>query len=476
MKPIVTTLFTLGAMGISLFHPVQSCRAKEPREANMLVFLSHSFASAIDVKYKEKLEQAGYTITSALYSDPNVTWDIISEANVLVLTWVPMRSYLDQVEHFQEKSRLFYRFLKAGGGILVFCESNYDQVIPVINAFLSPLAAEILPEQVVDETHVYRQRAYLQYFFSWTTNIAPHEISSGISELWYPLGGSMTGGGRKTFAIKPAGTAWKIIVRGNPSAYSIDPTTRHKTYLSAPPIVAARTYGRGRIVILPSHATFWIHAPYHRIWEQIVHRRGEGEKFLANIYDWLGEPSRNNPDVGRAYRPIGPNLVPNPVFDVCPDARVPLHWEGGLSTTGEVTFSFDTNIVHTGSHALRMEAAVLSTGEYYSQPVMLEKGGLYRLSGWIKSSKLYTNSDRRGYLNGASIALRTGKGMQGWFFQTMDADRQAIRRTKDWTYVTTIFRWEHATGTVHVICSFSGWMPATGQVWFDHVELYQLDR
>ena len=246
----------------------------------------------------------------------------------------------------------------------MLCESDYHQVVPVINEFLSPLGAEILPEQIIDEEHLYRQNSYLQYYFSRTTNVAPHKIANGIKELWYPLGHSLDGGSMKTLTIKANESAWDVIVKGEASAYSIDSRTKQKTYVSAPPLVAARTYGKGRIVLLPSHSTFWIHAAYHRIWENIVHDKGNGSKFLTNIYDWLGEPSRNNPDVGRPFIPFGVNLVINAGFEDCSVAAVPDKWEGGLSTTGEVVFSIEDKVSHTASHSLRMEAESASTGEY----------------------------------------------------------------------------------------------------------------
>ena len=474
---ILTTIFLVTALAIGVIIPSACSAAVEARRANILIFSSHAFNNGpIDLKYKAKLEKAGYTIEHVLYSDANVTWDKISEANLIILSYVPMKSYTDQVKCFRAKTPLFYEYIKAGGGVLMLCEEDYEQVVPVANELLAPLGAEILSEQVVDEENLFQQSAYTQWFFSWTTNVFPHAISEGVKELWYPLGHAKDGNGVKTLAIMTSDPAWSVIVRGETSAYSINPRMKTKSYISAPPIVAVRSYGKGRVVLFPSHSTFWVHAVNHRIWENIVHGRGNGDRFLTNVYDWLGEPSRNNPDVGRPYVPVGDNLIKNPGLEEFSIPGSPSSWEGGLSTIGKVDSILDDKVSHSGRQSLRMKAESASTAEYYTSPVILEEGSMYRLSGWIKSEKLYTEGGGGGYLDGASFALRSGKGTSGWFLQTMDNYRQAIRRTKDWNCVSTTFRWKNKTGKFHVICSYSGCIPATGTVWFDDVELYKLER
>ncbi len=48
---------------------------------------------------------------------------------------------------------------------------------------------------------------------------------------------------------------WQVIVRGEATAYSYNNDTGHKTYASAPPILAVRPVGKGRLVLFPSYST-----------------------------------------------------------------------------------------------------------------------------------------------------------------------------------------------------------------------------
>jgi len=94
------------------------------------------------------------------------------------------------------------------------------------------------------------------------------------------------GYGTMPLKVKEPGGEWRIVVRAADTARS-----SKGTYGSAPPLLAARQHGKGRVVVFPTHTTYWINAGHHRIWEQICMEKGDGAKLLDNIYRWLAEPS-----------------------------------------------------------------------------------------------------------------------------------------------------------------------------------------
>lgn len=237
----------------------------------------------IDPTYKKKLNALGYRVGALEYHD--LTLERVKPFNVLLLQWAPAEGDSEGTEIYRSKIPIIEQFVREGGGVLVTCENAYS-AIKNVNQLLQPFGIEILNEAIVDEKNFYRQTRYLQYYFCKTTNIdREHPIGKGLKEIWYPLMHSLSEG-YGTMPIRVLSNEWRIIVRAADIARS-----SKGTYQSAPPILAARQYGKGRIVVFPTHTTYWINAGYHRIWEQICMEKGDGFKLLDNIYRWLSEPS-----------------------------------------------------------------------------------------------------------------------------------------------------------------------------------------
>jgi len=237
----------------------------------------------IDPTYKKRLNTIGYQVGALEYHELNL--ERIKPFNVLMLQWAPTEGDTEETEIYRSKISVIEQFVREGGGVLVTCENAYG-AIRNVNQLLQPFGIEILNESITDEKNLYRQTRYLQYYFCKTTNIDhEHPIGKGLKEIWYPLAHSLSEG-YGTMPVKVLNGEWQIIVRAADTAHS-----SKGTYKSAPPILAARQYGKGRIVVFPTHTTYWINAGYHRIWEGICMEKGDGFKLLDNIYRWLAEPS-----------------------------------------------------------------------------------------------------------------------------------------------------------------------------------------
>ena len=119
------------------------------------------------------------------------------------------------------------------------------------------------------------------------------------------------------------GPQWQVLVRGEKEAKSyrsdidnlIDLATEG-TYTEAPPVLAARQLGKGRIVCYPISPLFtWLN---HRnpLWPDMVECNGDlaagrpsdSMKMQMNAYKWLAEPSRRLAGFGTyaqtPYKPI----------------------------------------------------------------------------------------------------------------------------------------------------------------------------
>ncbi|NQT51953.1 hypothetical protein HQ576_07880, partial [bacterium] len=255
----------------------------EPRRA-ALCSVGHFapwISQFIDPALKGKLRDRGYEVGHLEYRA--VTPEALRPFNVLILQWAPTAGDTAGSKTYLQKLPIIEDYVRSGGGILVTCENAYD-AFRNINQLLKRFDAEVLVESLVDPTHTFRQKRYLQYYFCSTENLdGAHPVTRGVPRLIVPLNHSLGGGGTLPLRVRPP---WQVIVRGAPTAKSAK-----GTYPSAPPLVAVRPFGAGRVGLFPTHTTYWVNAGYHQIWEGICLDQGNGFQLLDNFCRWLAEPS-----------------------------------------------------------------------------------------------------------------------------------------------------------------------------------------
>ena len=105
---------------------------------------------------------------------------------------------------------------------------------------------------------------------------------------------------------------------------------------------------------------------------------------------------------------------------------------------------------HDGSNCISI-ASDGGADAAWKTTVQVEKGGWYRLSGWIRTENV----------RGAVGALLN---IQNTRIQT-----PAVYGTRDWTYVSKVF--EAPANEVTILCLFGGWGASVGQAWYDEVSL-----
>ncbi len=125
----------------------------------------------------------------------------------------------------------------------------------------------------------------LDYSYYTTRNVfagADHgAITQGVHSLWYPGGQYPTMVASYTMALS---SEWDALVRGMPTAHST-------SVASQPPLVAVRSFGKGRVAIACWDPRFCIEDGMHPAYGGYMLRKADGARLLANLYDWLGAPS-----------------------------------------------------------------------------------------------------------------------------------------------------------------------------------------
>ena len=152
----------------------------------------------------------------------------------------------------------------------------------------------------------------------------------------------------------------------------------------------------------------------------------------------------------------GENLIVNPGFEEISDDQ-PSAWE-----THTWFGDGDCSLVQAGrdgSHAARISSTGGGGDLCWRQTVAVKPGGVYRLSGWIRTDNLESGNGRGALLN----------------VHTLDASiTNAVTGTSDWTHVESIFR-AGGRDSITVHCLFGGWGQSTGTATYDDIRLEEID-
>ena len=205
------------------------------------------------------------------------------------------------------------RFVKEGGGLFLRCSGvRYpgDSDIEYWNMLLEPLGITILHEAVFDKRDSFDFRTVDPNKIWHTDNIEKHAITKGVKDLYLPLYNNGPFPGLAAVRYSPE---WQIVARGEQTAksYKTDDSNAIDlnlpgTYTKSPPVVAVRTFGKGRVVSFPLGYIFLSGNHGNPIWPAVVETDGEKDKgrpshtqqLMLNSIKWLSEPAQENPQLG----------------------------------------------------------------------------------------------------------------------------------------------------------------------------------
>jgi hypothetical protein len=216
------------------------------------------------------------------------------------------------------------RYLNDGGSVLIqpFAERYQGHVDEEFwNIVLKPFGAKILHEGVFDKSRKFIGTTRAEGTVFWyTNNIRKHPVTEGVKSLSLPLTGFGHFPGLVAMEYSPD---WQVLVFGEKEAKSYQTSNSNRldinieaTYKEAPPVLAVRNYGKGRIVCYPLTKLYTGLNHRNPIWTDIVEvngdvkvgRTSDSMKMQMNAYEWLAETGRQNSELGthkfEKYKPV----------------------------------------------------------------------------------------------------------------------------------------------------------------------------
>ncbi|MGD0039698.1 MAG: hypothetical protein ABSE84_04625, partial [Isosphaeraceae bacterium] len=322
LKHVLPLALTLGS---SL-----ACAAKQPVIGFLMVEAGSHFAEERDsYPYATRvLAENGFGFGlgewQAFFGDQpgeSRTLELLGKFNVTVIDTPFDSSIIDlgpQRQHAAAGARgAMEKYLAEGGGVLLILQAvRYpgDKDQDYANLILRGLGVEMLHEGVFDQKRRFTApmaSIFQPEGFFWTENVVRgHPVTEGVRRLCLPQYHNGTTPGVVGLKLS---AQWEVLVRGEASAQSYVVTREHVvdynrvgTFPSAPPIVAVRGFGKGRVMALSVPARS-VHANYGVPgWNMIVETAGDrsanrpsdGAKLVLNGLRWLAETSRDNPALG----------------------------------------------------------------------------------------------------------------------------------------------------------------------------------
>lgn len=254
-------------------------------------------------------------------SNPNRIQKMLEQFNVMVLD-TPFDDSIrdlggDRPATAAAARKALEAYLNEGGSALINLQAvrypgDLDQ--DYANLILEGLGVKMLHEGVWDKRHAFSTpiaSIFQPEGFFWTENVTPgHPVTEGVKRLCLPQYHNGKTPGVVTPQLSPE---WTVLVRGEQSAQSYVVTREHVTdygqvgsSASAPPLVAVRSFGKGRVMVFSVPARS-VHVNYGVPgWNMIVESAGnaaaglpsDGAKLVLNGLKWLSETARDNPALG----------------------------------------------------------------------------------------------------------------------------------------------------------------------------------
>jgi len=265
----------------------------------------------LDRKLKGEVADLGVAVQEGNSYYHSLTPGLLSGYNLSVMLYPPPQGATAEREMYVQKARLLLDYVRSGGGLLVLGDEQYGSG-QSLNEVLAPLDAEVLPESVLDEQTQFRQGRFFREYFFTTTGILPHPLAEGVQELCFPSAWHpWKAGATNTMRVGPD---WQIVVRGNETARSVGwraDVEGQSTYSTAPPIMAVRSFGEGRVALLPTRSVTTLQSGHHFVFESLCYARGDLTRLIANTLLWLSEPARRaSRPSGYVEPPVGPERQP----------------------------------------------------------------------------------------------------------------------------------------------------------------------
>ena len=243
-----------------------------------------------------------------------LSWDFLKQFNVIVLLDFPViEKHPNEEAKVRAAEALLARFVAEGGGLMCTGNTEYgmwalERDFEELNRYLTPFGGQVLHEQVDEQDAGKILESYGGGRLAWTGNVSKSPLTEGVRGLLYPIDHAWS---YWTHPVQ-VDPQWQVLLRALPSANTFTRqlgggtalSTEDKkagTIASAPPLLAVRDSGKGRLALWPEVPTAFIIDGYHPFWGGGIIMEGnkqgmpsDGRALLLNLLRWLGEPSRGS--------------------------------------------------------------------------------------------------------------------------------------------------------------------------------------
>jgi hypothetical protein len=287
---------------------------------NVLLLKGHN---TLDKRAAGILAKSGIRVIERKFSDP-LSLEMLRRFHAVMLgdcggLNVPVFGLHSHMANYYTAKRnvaLLHAYVEAGGGL-------YFQ--PMMGGFgiatsrsyrplLGRWGVGVMAGQVRDDAKgVPSGRTKVAPEFSWTENVARHPVAKDVRRVYYPTNMLRWDDAYSTNPLVLSDKAWTAVVRGSKTSTAAR-GFQYKTWMpepngAAPPIVAVRQAGKGRVAVCGVHGFFtlfypdynkkdWIGESHTGVIDGIVLDKGDSKvasdmgRLLANTLRWLAEPAR----------------------------------------------------------------------------------------------------------------------------------------------------------------------------------------
>ena len=158
--------------------------------------------------------------------------------------------------------------------------------------------------------------------------------------------------------------------------------------------------------------------------------------------------------------------VSNNDFETMGSNGIPAHWtvEKDKGTPG-IKITADRKEFHSGKQGLLISHPDWGTSTVASEPLALQTGHLYRLSGWIKTQSAHTDP-----IHHYPTPVAACFTMESFPFTNHSP---SLGATSDWQEISVLFIATQAHDRIRLHLGFNG--EAKGNAWFDDIKLEKVD-
>jgi hypothetical protein len=334
MRSLLAFRLTAAVAWLALSLSCLPGRAAEPPAQplqGVRVLISESYYDLLALPLVRRLEAQGAQVRGGDLS--TLTWDTARQYNLIIVVQAGQPVVPKDGDG---PVQVLDRFVKAGGGVLFFKDFL---AVEGADKFLAPFGATIQEEAIQDPAHAYTPHVGFTLPYAYTTVIAPgHPVTAGVKMVWYNAQDKFIFGTRPLQVSRD----WQVLVTAEPGATTVIPQVDYAATATKPgtltgplPMVAAREYGAGAVVLIgitPMEILLGQGLPAYM---DVAMERGDGTrasntgKLYTNAVAWLAAHATKATDLAQGdLKPVVPGFGVPDLHDWTKD-----NFGGDLCTT-----------------------------------------------------------------------------------------------------------------------------------------------